>query len=112
MLHRVGDVHELSIDAGPLEGLVEQPPRWTDKRMPGEILAVTGLLAHQHDQRLRVALAEYGACGALPEVASPATGRRVAQRLEPAVLRNVLAGAKLVSSSVVGRRHAGTVSPP
>src|SRR6185369_777421 len=60
VLHRVGDVVAHPRDAGVLERAVEELARGADEGLAGEILAVAGLLADEHDPRLRRALAEHG----------------------------------------------------
>src|SRR5436305_9567796 len=82
VLHDVRHVRGAAVDPGLLERAVELPAGGAHERLPGAILAVARLLAHQHHARARRPLAEHGLRGAPPEVTAPAAGGRLAQRLE------------------------------
>ena len=51
VLYYVGHVNRLAIDAGLLQGAIEQLPCRSDERMAGEILGVARLLADEHEAR-------------------------------------------------------------
>ena len=68
-------IHRASVGAGGLQRAVEQRAGRTDERSAGEILLITGLLAHQHDGRLRRSFARDRAAGASPQAASAADGQ-------------------------------------
>jgi len=59
MFDRPGDVDFASVDAGLDQGAVEHMPRRTDERLAGEVFLVAGLLANQHDARVRRAFAKH-----------------------------------------------------
>ena len=67
VLHRVGDVEVLAIDAGRLERAVEQPAGGADEGQSLLVLLVARLLAHQHHPRVRVAGAEHRLRGVGPQ---------------------------------------------
>ena len=69
MLHCVGDVNFLAVDARFGEGGVEKFACRADEGKPFEVFLITGLFADEHDFRGRTAVAEDGLGGALPEVA-------------------------------------------
>jgi hypothetical protein len=72
VLDGVGHVGGLGVDAGALQPLVENPPGRADEGVPGHILAVSGLLAHQHDRRPPGAFAHHGLGGTLIQITGPA----------------------------------------
>jgi len=49
MLDRIGHVNAPAIDAGLLERLVQKKPGGSHERAAGEILAISRLLADQHE---------------------------------------------------------------
>ena len=78
MLDRVRDVDVVAGDPGLLEAAVEHAAGRTDERMPLDVLAITGLLADQHQARVRRAFAHHGLGRALPQVARAASLNRLA----------------------------------
>jgi hypothetical protein len=74
MLHGVGEVRVRPRDVRCPERLVEKPTGWTDERPASSIFLITGLLADQHQQRVRRTFAEDRLCAALVEIASGAAG--------------------------------------
>jgi hypothetical protein len=81
MFDDVGDVGPRSIDAGLGEAAVEQLSRGSDKRVTGNVLRITRLLADQHNERPVGALTEHGP-GSVPiQPASSAMGRGLAQAI-------------------------------
>ena len=82
VLHRVGDVEMLAIDAGRLERPVEELPGRADEGQALLVLLVARLLAHQHDARMRVARAEHRLGGVRPQRAVLAGARVFAQLLQ------------------------------
>ena len=59
MLDRIGHVNAPAIDAGLLERLVQKKPGGSHERAAGEILAISRLLADQHDLRVGRSLAKH-----------------------------------------------------
>ena len=59
MFDRARDIDLLAIDAGLDQGAVEHMPRRTDERLAGEVFLVAGLLANQHDARVRRPFAKH-----------------------------------------------------
>ena len=57
-----------------VERLVEQRAGGADEGMAAQVFFVAGLLADEHHRRRRLALAEDGLRGVLPEVAGRAAG--------------------------------------
>jgi hypothetical protein len=82
VLHHVRDVRLRTVDPGLGERPLKELSRRADERPTGEILVVARLLADEHQERVRLALAEDRLGGALPEVTRPALLRRPAQRRE------------------------------
>src|SRR3954468_9659984 len=82
VLHGVGDVEMLAIDAGLAERLVQQPSGGPDEWQALLVLLVTGLLAHHHDARVRVADAEHRLRGVRPQGAVLAGPRVLPQLLQ------------------------------
>jgi hypothetical protein len=82
VLHRVGHVHVGPLDAGALQGAVEQPSGWTDERFAGAILRVARLFTHQHQARAARPFPEDGLRRPFPELAPAASLRSVPHRLE------------------------------
>jgi len=79
MFDRVGDIGLVAVDAGFVQGTVEDFAGRADERPPGEIFLVAGLLADQHDRRVRRTFAEHGLGGVAPQRAGPAVHRFLAQ---------------------------------
>jgi hypothetical protein len=107
VLHDVRDVHGRAIDAGLGQRLVQQASRGTDERLAGDVLAVAGLLPHQHQLRALAALAEHG----LGRVAVEVTGATFARCLPQLVQRDFAARGGVahglwVRSHVIGRGAA------
>src|SRR6185503_20316055 len=72
VLHGVGDVKVLALDASGLERAVEQPAGRPDEGQALLVFLVAGLLADQHDPGVRVARAKYRLGGIGPQRAIPA----------------------------------------
>ena len=70
-------------------------PSRSDERVPLEILTVAGLLADEHDLRVRRALAEDGLRRRLPEIATAAAGGGLAHDGKVARARDELLGARV-----------------
>src|SRR5256886_2783758 len=80
VLDGVRDIDMRAVDARLLERLVEHASGGTDERFSFPVLAIAGLLAHEHDQGVFGALAEDGLRARLVEVTGATTGSRLAQR--------------------------------
>ena len=92
VLDDVGQVCVRARDAGRLEPAIELASCGPHERMPLEVLAVAGLLAHEHQPRARRPLTEHGLRGRLPQVTAAAVRRGLAQRLVAAALRQERGG--------------------
>jgi len=79
VLHRVGDVDVVTIDAGGVERVVEQPAGRANERPTRTILHVARLFTDNDDTCRARPLAEHGLCAHLPEIAAATPGRRGAQ---------------------------------
>ena len=99
VLDGVRDVDVDAVDPRRLERLVEQPARRADERLPGLVLLVAGLLAHEHHLGRPRPLSEHGLRPHLPEVAAPAGCGRLAEGAQ----------GQLVGHEV--RRGTGRLSP-
>src|SRR5580704_6351297 len=88
MLDHVGDVDVVAGYPRSLESLVEDATRWPDERMAFDVLAVAGLLADQHQARVRGALAHNRLRGALPQIAGAALLHLPVQAGQRGPLRN------------------------
>jgi hypothetical protein len=75
MLHRVRDVHAVSVQSRRLDGLVEEASGWTDERQSAPVLNIARLFAHQHDARIDRSGAEHSLCAHLVERATLAAAR-------------------------------------
>ena len=99
MLHHVGDVDDLSIDARLFEGPVEQPASRTDERPARHILDVARLFPHHHDLRAARSLAEDGLSPPLVQIARLTRACRLTHRSQAQPigkqLRNGLSGPRL-----------------
>src|SRR5688572_17446980 len=73
MLDRVGQINLCRIETGFRQRVAQQLPGWTHEWLAGEVLLISGLLADQHQPRIRRTLAEHRLGGALPKVAPPAS---------------------------------------
>ena len=82
MLHRVGDVDLVAIDAGFGQRTVEHLAGRADEGMAGEVFLVAGLLADQHDGGVLRAFAEHGLRRVLVERAGAAMRGLLAERFE------------------------------
>src|SRR5258707_10004184 len=60
VLHRVGDVRLLAVDAGALEHAIQEPAGGTYERMPLTVFLVARLLTDDHHLGRRRALPEHG----------------------------------------------------
>src|SRR5262249_6837962 len=60
VFHGVGDVERLAVDTGVAQRAVEHLAGGADERRVAEVLLITGLLADEHDARVRGATAEDG----------------------------------------------------
>jgi hypothetical protein len=74
VLHDVGEVDLVAVQARLRHGPVEEGSGWTDERMAGEVLLVAGLLAGHHDSGPARPLAEHRLGPGLPQRAGPALG--------------------------------------
>src|SRR5262249_2264862 len=88
VLHHVGDVGPRAIDARRLEGLVEELPCRTDEGVALDVLAVSGLLADEHQLCAGWALAEHRLGGPGEQVTSLAGPGRLTEGFQAAALRN------------------------
>src|SRR5256885_1382177 len=79
VLDGVRDIDTPALDARLLERLVEHASGGADERFSFPVLAIAGLLAHEHDLGVFGALAEDGLRAGLVEVACATTGGRLAQ---------------------------------
>ena len=68
MLHRIGDVHIVAIDAGAIERAIEKLARRTDERFSRAVLHVPRLLANDHDVRRARTFTEHGLRADLEQV--------------------------------------------
>jgi len=82
VLDHVGHIHLAAIDPGLHQRLVEHPPRRAHERLALDVLAVAGLLAHEHHLRLLEPFAEHRLGRALVEIAPPAAGGGLPQARE------------------------------
>ena len=87
VLDRVGDVGELAIDPGFLEGPVEQSTRRADEGLAAAVLLVTGLLTDEHDDGTGISGAEHRLFRILIEVTSLAFSCRRTQIWKAATVR-------------------------
>ena len=92
VLDRVGLIDQRRVDAGVLEGAGEQATGRADERLAGAVLLVAGLLAHQHDRRSGVPIAEHRLGGVFEKRTAVACFGRIAQRVEVPLLRKVAGG--------------------
>ena len=65
MLDCIGDVHLAAIDSGGFQALIQQQPRWPDKRPALLIFTIAGLLSYQEQGGVHRALAENDLSGPL-----------------------------------------------
>ena len=79
MLHGVGHIDELAIDARLFERAIEQPAGGTHERPPGSVLLIARLLAEEDGARGVQAFAEDGLRSAFVQIAGRAGRRRGAQ---------------------------------
>ncbi len=82
MLDGVGDEGVGTANAGIGQRLVENASGRPDKRLAGAVFAIAGLLADQHQRRVRLAFAGYDLGRAAIKVAAPALRLLAAQRRE------------------------------
>jgi hypothetical protein len=75
VLDGVGHVDLAAVDAGGLEGPVEELPGGAHEGLPGPVLLVAGLLAHQHQPGAGRPRTEHGLAGTLVEMAAGAARR-------------------------------------
>jgi hypothetical protein len=93
VLHRIRQIDPAALDPGGLEGPVEDRAGRPDEGLTLDVLAVTGLLADQHQLRRAPACTEYGLGGVAAEGAAAAGPGGLAQRLEVTVPRQEFLGA-------------------
>src|ERR1700761_1955727 len=86
VLDGIGLIRQLRINARVAERPRKQPPRRADEWQPLDVLAVPGLLAHQHDWRIGVAMPEDGLRGVLVQRATMAANGGSRQRVQAAIL--------------------------
>jgi hypothetical protein len=70
MLDSVGDVHIAPIDPRGLEAFIKQLTGRSDKGLPLQVFAVTGLFPYQKNSGMSAAFAKDNLCGFTIEVAS------------------------------------------
>jgi hypothetical protein len=87
VLDRVGEIHGGPVDAGVVETLTEDPSRRADERLPRQVLAVAGLLAHQDDARITRSVTENGLGGRAEQRTSRTVPGRGGQDAEAAARR-------------------------
>jgi hypothetical protein len=75
MFHCIGDVHLIAAYAGIFQRAIEQLSRRSDKGVADAVFLIAGLLADQHDGRVRRPFAEYGLGCIRPQGAVPAVLR-------------------------------------
>src|SRR5207247_1262722 len=94
VLDGIGDIGLGTVDAGIVEGAVEQLARRPDEWPSGDVFGVARLLADEEQRRSDVAFAEDGLRAALPQLAGAAARRCLAQRIQIGVWWNKRAGRK------------------
>jgi len=87
MLDRVRPVHRRRVDAGALEGLVQQLPGRADEGLARTVLLVAGLLADDDDGTVGRPIAHHGLACILVKRASAALLDRAAHGGDRQVLR-------------------------
>jgi hypothetical protein len=92
VLDRVGDVDLVARQPGRLHHLVEQPPGRTHEGPSGHVLLVARLLAHHHDARVHLSLAEDGLGRALMERTAATAVGGLAERCQGPSLGQELGG--------------------
>jgi hypothetical protein len=85
MLHGVGDVDSVPVDASFLEATVEQESSGTDERPAFNVFAVPGLFADEDEPRARFPFAEDGLRSVFIQRASLTMAGRSAEALEIAM---------------------------
>ncbi len=106
VLHRIGDIGALAVDAGIAERPVEHASGRSDEGLAGQVLAVAGLLAHEDEVRGRQAFAEHH-LGREPVEVAPRAGQRLAaQHLEPVAPHAGRRVGFAVGTRLVGARQA------
>jgi hypothetical protein len=100
----VGLIRQPRIDVGVAERTRQQPSGRPDKRQPLDVLAVAGLLTHQHDRRIRMTMPENRLRGVLVERAPATAARGGCQGIQSTVL-----GQELLRSARLGRAHAAGI---
>ena len=68
VLDRVGAVGLLGVDPSLIECTIEQPSRWADERLALAVFLVSGLLAHEHQRRVRCACPKDGLGGVVVQL--------------------------------------------
>src|SRR4029077_21140666 len=81
VLNGVGEVYLGAVDAGLVQGPVQDSPGRPDERTPLLVLLIARLLAEKHHRRIRLSLSEHGRRRALVQVAARARGRVLRQFL-------------------------------
>lgn len=82
MLHRVGHVHKLSVDAGTIEQLIEEAAGRADEGPAEAILLVAGLLTDKHQVGAIRSLAAHRLGGARIQVAGSAVRRELTKFIQ------------------------------
>ena len=76
VFHGVRDVNLRAVDARTFERPVQHAAGGTDEQLADAVLFVAGLLADEHDRRVRRAGTEDRLRGATPEITASAIGSR------------------------------------
>jgi hypothetical protein len=82
VLDDVRDEHRAAIDAGLSQGFVQHSTGRPDERLAGQVLAIAGLLADEHQPRPLRAVARHRLGRVGPKLAGSAAGRSGAQPVE------------------------------
>jgi len=108
VLHGVGEVHAVALDAGLSQRRVERPPGRADERLPRAVLAIAGLFAHEHQRRPLAALGEDHLRRVSPELTPAASGGRPSQVVHGAAGRHPFLCSRAVDP-LVRARHVPTI---
>jgi hypothetical protein len=113
----VRDVGRLPVEAGRLEGAIQEPAGRTHERTAEEVILVSRLLADEHHVRPARPFAEDGLGSPLPEVAGAAPGGDLPEPLQGGMrghqrrrrLRRHAGHVSIVAPGARGRRHGNDV---
>jgi hypothetical protein len=72
MLDSIGYIDVCPFNTSLSQRLVEQLACRSNKRMPGQVFLISGLLTHEDDGCVRRPFSKYGLSGVFPKVAVPA----------------------------------------